>query len=98
MAAAGISPLATAAAPGAKMRAAVEEDISGRRSIASPAIKRFTSTRRMRLPSGAIVAPGNSFMFRRYSPKLLITISSLRRTSSTTMPTWRAATFTSTSR
>ena len=76
------------------MRAAAELVISGRRSMASPATRRFTSISRIRLPSGAMVAPGNIFTLRRYSPMFLMTISSLRITSSTMMPTWRPPTLT----
>ncbi len=60
--------------------------------------RRLRSTSRIRLPSGAMVAPGNIFTLRRYSPRFLMTISSLRKTSSTTTPTCLPPTFTSTRR
>src|SRR6267143_1362954 len=69
-----------------------------RRSLGSVATMRFKSISRMRLPSGAIVVPGKSFTRRRYSPRFLITISSLPRTSSTTRPIFRLPAFATTMR
>src|SRR5216684_743060 len=58
----------------------------------------FKSISRIRLPSGAIVVPGKSFTRRKYSPRFLITISSLPRTSSTTTPIFRFPAFATTIR
>src|SRR5258707_1338236 len=87
MASEGIVPRATAVEPGAKMRAALGLACTARRSFGSVATMRFKSISKIKLPSGAIVVPGNNFTRRRYSPRFLITISSLPRTSSTTTRT-----------
>ena len=84
--------------PGAKIRAALALACRGRRSLGSVATMRFKSISRMRLPSGAMVVPGKSFTRRRYSPRFLITISSLPTTSSTTSPIFRFPAFATTMR
>ena len=72
--------------------------LDGRRSFGSLATMRFKSMSRMRLPSGAMVVPGKSLTRRRYSPRFLMTISSLPRTSSTTRPICRLPAFATTMR
>src|SRR6266478_1388554 len=94
----GMLPRAIAVEPGANIRAALALACIGRRSLGSVATMRFKSISRMRLPSGAIVVPGKSFTRRRYSPRFLITISSLPRTSSTTRPIFRFPAFATTIR
>jgi len=64
-------------------------------------LRRCTGTRsimerRSARDLGAIVVPGKSFTRRKYSPRFLITISSLPRTSSTTTPIFRFPAFATT--